>query len=68
MNTAAVNSPAILYMLGIINSSPCDAVKVVVSAPVCSAPCAAPAAPPSCCISTTKGTLPQMFLMPSEAH
>jgi hypothetical protein len=31
--TAQVSSPAILYILGIINMSPCDAVKVVVSAP-----------------------------------
>ena len=66
--THAVSSPAILYMLGIISMSPCDAVKVVVSAPVCSAPWAAPAAPPSLCISMTTGTLPQMFLTPSEAH
>jgi hypothetical protein len=51
-----VSSPAILYMLGIISSRPCDAVKVVVSAPACSAPCTAPAAPPSDCISTTSGT------------
>ena len=36
--TAGVSSPAILYMFGIIKSSPCDAVKVVASAPVCSAP------------------------------
>jgi len=28
-----VSSPAILYMFGIISSRPCDAVKVVVSAP-----------------------------------
>ncbi len=28
-----VSSPAILYMLGIISSRPCDAVKVVASAP-----------------------------------
>ena len=40
-----VSSPAILYMLGIISSRPCDAVNVVVSAPACSAPCTAPAAP-----------------------
>ena len=33
-----VSSPAILYMLGIISSRPCDAVKVVASDPVCSAP------------------------------
>ncbi len=37
-----VSSPAILYMLGIIRRRPCDAVKVVVSAPACSAPCTAP--------------------------
>ena len=53
--TAEVSSPAILYMFGIISSRPCDAVKVVVSAPLCSAPCSAPAAPPSLCISTTVG-------------
>ena len=29
----AVSSPAILYMLGIISSRPCDAVNVVASAP-----------------------------------
>ena len=40
-----VSSPAILYMLGIIRSRPCDAVKVVASAPACSAPWTAPAAP-----------------------
>ena len=45
-------------MLGIINSSPCEAVNVVPSAPPCSAPCSAPAAPPSLCISTTAGTVP----------
>ena len=32
------SSPAILYMLGIIKSSPCDAVKVVVNAPELSMP------------------------------
>jgi hypothetical protein len=36
--TNGVSSPAILYMLGIISSRPCDAVKVVVSDPVCSEP------------------------------
>ena len=55
-------------MLGSINSKPCDAVKVVVSAPLCSDPCKVPAAPPSDCICCTTGTLPQMFLMPSAAH
>ena len=55
-------------MLGIISSRPCEAVKVVVSAPACSAPCTAPAAPPSDCISTTSGTMPQMFLLPWADH
>ena len=54
--TAGVSSPAILNMLGIISSRPCDAVNVVASAPFCSAPCSAPAAPASDCISTTSGT------------
>src|SRR5512145_637742 len=67
-NTVLVSSPAILYMLGIIRRSPCDAVNVVASAPACSAPCRAPAAPPSLCISTTSGTDPQMFGRPSLAH
>ena len=67
-NTVEVSSPAILYMLGIINNRPCDAVKVVHSDPVCNAPCTAPAAPPSLCISWTNGTVPQMFRLPSEAH
>ncbi len=55
-------------MFGIIRSRPCAAVKVVVSAPVCSAPCTAPAAPPSLCISVTEGTVPQMFFFPSADH
>ena len=38
VETAGVSSPAILYMFGIIRSRPCDAVKVVASEPVCSAP------------------------------
>jgi hypothetical protein len=54
--------------LGIISSRPCDAVNVVVSAPLCSAPCSAPAAPPSLCISTTVGTPPQTVRLPSLAH
>ena len=56
--TVEVSSPAILYMLGIISSRPCEAVKVVHMAPPWSAPCMAPAAPPSDCISTTVGTWP----------
>ena len=63
-----VSSPAILYMLGIMRRSPCDAVNVVVRAPACSAPWTAPAAPPSDCISTTSGTMPQMFLRPCADH
>ena len=66
--TVGVSSPAILNMLGILSSRPCEAVKVQVSAPVWSAPWTAPAAPPSLCISTTEGTVPQRFLTPSEAH
>ena len=67
-NTVAVSSPAILNMLGIISSRPCEAVKVVASEPVCSAPCSAPAAPPSLCISTTVGTVPQMLVFSSADH
>ena len=66
--TAEVSSPAILYMLGIISSRPCEAVKVVAEAPVCSAPWSAPAAPPSLCISTTVGTVPQMLGFCSADH
>src|SRR5512138_701693 len=66
--TVEVSSPAILYILGIISSRPCEAVKVVVSEPVCRAPCTAPAAPPSDCISTTRGTVPHKFLTPEAAH
>src|SRR5262249_8432998 len=67
-NTQAVSSPAILYMLGTISRNPCEAVKVVVSAPLWRGPWQAPAAPPSDCICCTTGTAPQMFLMPSEAQ
>jgi hypothetical protein len=66
--TAGVSSPAILNMLGTISSSPWEAVNVVPSAPLCSAPCNAPAAPPSLCISTTEGTVPQRLGCFSEAH
>ena len=64
--TVGVNSPAILNMLGIISSRPCEAVNVVVSAPACSAPWTAPAAPASLCISITSGTVPKMFLRPGR--
>ena len=63
-NTPGNNSPAILYILGIISNRPCDAVKVVVSAPLCSDPCTAPAAPASDCISTTRTVSPKIFLRP----
>ncbi len=55
-------------MFGIIKSSPWEAVKVVVRAPVVSAPCTAPAAPASDCISATRGMVPQMFLRPSAEY
>ena len=45
-----------------------EAVKVVVSEPVCSTPCTAPAAPPSLCISATWGMVPQMLGTASDAH
>ena len=67
-NTHGVSSPAILYMLGSISRKPCDAVNVVVSAPLWSAPCTAPAAPPSDCICWMTGTWPQMFFTPCAAH
>src|SRR5438270_14095740 len=66
--TNGVNSPAILYMFGIINSSPWLAVNVVDSAPACSAPWTAPAAPASDCISVTCGTVPQMLVLPLADH
>ncbi len=66
--TVGVSSPAILYMLGIMRRRPWDAVKVVASAPVRSAPCRAPAAPPSLCISITVGTVPQRLGRCAAAH
>ncbi|OQC22444.1 MAG: hypothetical protein BWX70_03169 [Verrucomicrobia bacterium ADurb.Bin070] len=42
--------------------------KVVVSAPVVSAPCTAPAAPASDCSSITCGTEPHRFFAPFAAH
>src|ERR1044072_527652 len=55
-------------MFGIIRSRPCDAVKVVESAPACNAPWTAPAAPPSDCISAISGITPQRFVLPRLAH
>ena len=62
--TAGVSSPAILYILGSISNSPCEAVNVVPRTPLVTAPCRAPAAPPSDCISTTSGTAPHRFVRP----
>jgi len=45
--TPGSTSPLILYMLGIINRSPWDAVKVVVRAPAAREPCTEAAAPAS---------------------
>ena len=63
--TAGVSSPAILNMLGIIRSRPCEAVNVVARAPAWSAPWTVPAAPASLCISMTSGTVPKMFRLPA---
>ena len=60
-NTVGVSSPARRYIVGIISSRPCEAVKVVTNAPETSAPWIAPAAPPSDCISVTDGIVPHMF-------
>ena len=67
-NTAGSSSPAILNMLGIISSRPCDAVNVVAMEPVCNMPCTAPTAPPSLCISMMPGMVPQRLRLPSDAH
>ena len=67
-NTVGNFSPAILYMLGIMSSKPCDAVKVFVNAPACNEPCNAPTAPPSDCISCTITVSPKRFLRPCAAH
>ncbi len=55
-------------MFGTIRSSPWLAVKLVASAPDCTAPCSAPAAPASLCISETTGTAPQTFGRRSAIH
>jgi hypothetical protein len=67
-STQGVNSPAILYRLGMNSSRPWLAVKLVASAPEVSAPCRAPAAPPSDCISMILGTAPHRLGLPWEAH
>ncbi len=63
--TVGVNSPASLYILGIIRNRPCEAVKVVHKAPVVRDPCRDPATPPSDCIWVTAGTEPQIFFWPA---
>ncbi len=63
--TVGVSSPAILYMLGIISKSPCEAEIVVAKAPVVKEPCTAPATPASDCISLTFGTEPHIFTCPA---
>ena len=67
-NTPGSSSPEILYILGIISSNPCDAVKVEVRAPPCREPCTAPAAPASDCISITFTVSPNIFRRPWAAH
>ncbi len=62
------SSPAILNIVGIIRSSPWDAMKVVHRAPVMRAPWTAAAAPASLCISVTCGTVPKMFFCPSAEY
>ena len=66
--TVGNSSPAILNMLGIISSNPCEAVKVVAMEPVCSAPWTVPTAPPSLCNVTMDGMVPQRFFLFSDAH
>ena len=44
-----------------MSSRPCEAVKVVESAPAERQPCTAPAAPASDCISCTDSTWPKRF-------
>ena len=57
-----------MYILGIINNNPWDAVNVEVNAPACNEPWNAPAAPASDCISTTLTCCPNIFSLPCEAH
>jgi hypothetical protein len=51
-----------------MSNSPCDAVNVVVRAPACKAPWTAPTAPASLCISTTAGTVSQIFGVFADDH
>ena len=66
--TPGSSSPEILHISGSISSNPCDAVKVVASAPAESIPCSAPAAPPSLCISVSRIFCPNTLRLPMCAH
>mmetsp|Transcript_96340 Transcript_96340/g.311064 ORF Transcript_96340/g.311064 Transcript_96340/m.311064 type:complete len:355 (-) Transcript_96340:53-1117(-) len=66
--TQGINSPAILYMLGIISSKPCEEVKVVPRPPAATEPCNEPAAPASDCSCCTFNRLLKMFLTPATDH
>ena len=61
-------SPAILYIVGIINNNPCDAVNVVAKLPAWSAPCVTAAAPASLCISITLTVSLNKFNFPALLH
>ncbi len=65
--TQGNNSPAILYILGIISNNPCEAVNVDVQGTCLQrSAVTVPAAPPSLCNSTILGTLFQIFFLPLE--
>ena len=66
--TQGSSSPAILYILGIMSRRPCEAVKVVVSAPAAREPWTVPATPPSLCISMTRTGSPNKLLRPATDH
>mmetsp|Transcript_85717 Transcript_85717/g.242757 ORF Transcript_85717/g.242757 Transcript_85717/m.242757 type:complete len:336 (+) Transcript_85717:2405-3412(+) len=63
--TQGMSSPAILYMFGIISSSPCEEVNVVPRPPAATEPWRAPAAPASDWSCWTLRRPPQMFLTPA---
>ena len=67
-STPGRRSPAMRCSTGIISIRPCDDVKLVASAPVCSAPCTAAAAPASDCISISRTVWPNRFFFPFADH
>ena len=67
-STPGRRSPAMRCSTGIISMRPWDEVKLVASAPVCSAPCTAAAAPASDCISTSCTGWPNRFSLPFADH